>query len=187
METISEPDVMTESEVSLRLAIHLITTGRAQADVSVALDGAQVRLLDRLHFEVIAFMAKQGWRQTVVGEVWQGRYVGDGSSLAVVIHSRAGAGDVTTVIENRKSLLIEAKKGSLRPSRSSAEYRLMREALGQLMTLESIPDDAVLAIAVPHGGRFVKLAERWRKAPLILRSGIHILTVEPSGMVHGFP
>lgn len=61
----------------------------------------------------------------------------------------------------------------------------MREALGQLLTLEAVPANAVLAVAVPHGERFVKLADRWRRAPLIARLGIHIVTVGVDGTVHG--
>lgn len=61
----------------------------------------------------------------------------------------------------------------------------MREALGQLLTLEQVPENVVLAIAVPHGDRFIKLAERWRKAPLIVRCGILIVTVACDGSGHG--
>ncbi len=70
-------------------------------------------------------------------------------------------------------------------SKSSAEYKLLREALGQLLTLEVVPANGVLAVAVPHGGRFVKLAERWRRSPLVARLGILIVTVSPEGMVYG--
>ena len=63
---------------------------------------------------------------------------------------------------------------------------LLREALGQLLTLETVPENAVLAVAVPHGERFIKLAARWREAPLVKRSGIRLLTVAQTGEVAGW-
>ena len=176
---------MPEAVVSLLLAMHLIREGLAQADVSVALDGAQVRIGDHHHFDVPTFMSRHGWHHLTPGDRWQGRYLGDGMAHAIEIHSSPALGDVTTVLAGKKPLVVEAKKGSLIPSRSSAEYKLMREALGQLLTLEEVPANAILAIAVPHGERFIKLAERWRRAPLIARAGILIVTVAVDGAVEG--
>jgi len=176
---------MPEAEVSLLLAFHLIREGLAQTDVSVALDGAQVRIGNQHHFDVHAFMSQHGWHHTQPGERWQGRYLTAGKEQAIEIHSSPGLGDVTTLLADRRPLVVEAKKGSLSPSKSSAEYKLIREALGQLLTLEEVPANAVLVIAVPRGERFVKLAERWRRAPLIVRTGIQIVTVDVDGSVHG--
>lgn len=176
---------MAEAEVSLLLALHLIRSGLAHAYVSVALDGAQIRVGDQQHFDVPAFMSIHGWLRSVPGERWQGRYLAAGAAHAIEVHSSPGLGDVTTTLAGQRPLIVEAKKGSLSPSKSSAEYKLMREALGQLLTLDEVPANAVLAVAVPHGERFVKLADRWRRAPLIARTGIRILTVGIDGAVHG--
>jgi hypothetical protein len=178
-------DAMPEAEVSLLLALHLVRDGLAQSDVSVALDGAQVRIGEQHYFDVPAFMIRHGWHRVGSGERWQGRYQASGVAHAIEIHSSPGLGDVTTVLAGQRPLIVEAKKGSMSPSKSSAEYKLMREALGQLLTLEAVPVNAVLAVAVPHGERFVKLAERWRRAPLIAQVGILIVTVCPTGKVYG--
>lgn len=178
-------DAMGEAEVSLLLALHLIRSGLAHADVSVALDGAQIRVGDQQHFDVPTFMSRQGWQCSVPSARWQGRYLAAGAAHAIEVHSSPGLGDVTTTLAGQRPLIVEAKKGSLIPSKSSAEYKLMREALGQLLTLEEVPANAVLAVAVPHGERFVKLADRWRRAPLVARLGIHIVTVGVDGTVHG--
>ena len=61
----------------------------------------------------------------------------------------------------------------------------MREALGQLMTVAEVGETDVLAVAVPHSVKFAALAERWRMAPLVLRAGIQILTVDRTNKVHG--
>ena len=81
----------------------------------------------------------------------------------------------------------ECKKGPLTRSASSQEYPLLREALGQLITIGEVSEKDILAVAVPYSAKFNELAERWRKAPLISRFGISILTVDQSGSVLGFP
>lgn len=176
---------MAEAEVSLLLALHLIRSGLAYADVSVALDGAQIRVGDQQHFDVPAFLSRHGWQSSVPGERWQGRYLAVGAAHAIEVHSSPGLGDVTTTLADQRPLIVEAKKGNLSPSKSSTEYKLMREALGQLLTLEEVPVNAVLAVAVPHGERFVKLADRWRRAPLLAQLGFRIVTVHVDGAVHG--
>lgn len=178
-------DTMAEAEVSLLLALHLIRSGQAQADVSVALDGAQIRVGDQEHFDVPSFLSCHGWLRSEPSVRWQGRYLAAGAAHAIEVHSSPGLGDVSTTLAGQRPLIVEAKKGSLSPSKASTEYKLMREALGQLLTLEVVPANAVLAVAVPHGERFVKLADRWRRAPLVARLGIHIVTVGFDGSVHG--
>ena len=177
---------MSEAEVSLLLAIHLIVSERTLSDVQVALDGAQIKIGDNHHFNVVEFLHTHGWNQEQPSARWQCKYVSLQYSYSIVVHSQSGQGDVTAKLSNGGSLLVESKKGSLTNSSSSSEYKLIREALGQLITLENIPEIPYLAVAVPHGERFVKLAERWRKAPLIIRSGIRLLTVSPTGEVDGW-
>ncbi len=177
---------MSEAEVSLRLANYLVSSGRATNSVSVALDGAQVKTGQTNHFNVASFMQTLGWRAEIVSERWQGTYVNPAASVQILIHSNSGCGDVTTNLNTGHSFIAEAKKGSINNSKSSAEYSLLREALGQLLTIEVVPDNALLAVAVPAGERFLKLAERWRNAPLIRHIGIRILTVARSGAVEGW-
>jgi len=61
----------------------------------------------------------------------------------------------------------------------------MREALGQLVTIEEVTGADLLAIAVPHAPKFQALASRWREAPLIRQFGIQILTIGRNGFVEG--
>lgn len=177
---------MSEAEVSLLLAIYLIKSNKATSEVRVALDGAQVKIKDNHHFNVVEFMRAHGWGQEQVTERWQCKYVNPKHRQPIVIHSQSGQGDVTAELASGQSLLVESKKGTLGKSKSGGEYPLIREALGQILTLESIPNNAMLAVAVPHGDRFLTLTERWRKAPLLLRTGIRLLTVSPTGEVNGW-
>lgn len=177
---------MSEAEVSLLLAIHLVASERASSDVQVALDGAQVKIGNNHHFNVVEFMQARDWLQEQTSVRWQCKYTNARFNRSIVVHSQSGRGDVTAELGNGVSLLVESKKGTLTNSKSSSEYPLIREAIGQLITLESIPAKVQLAVAVPHGERFVKLAERWRKVPLVVRTGIRLLTVSPTGEVDGW-
>lgn len=176
---------MPEPEVSLRLAIYLVESGRAVSDVAVSIDGAHVKTGNTVWFDAAAFMNSLGWYLEAPSSRWQGTYRRRLSEPAILIHSQSGKGDVVTQLHNGYVFFAEAKKGPLLRSQSSAEYQLVREALGQVLTLEDIVPNAILAIAVPHGERFIELADRWRSAPLIKKTGIQILTVAPSGEVFG--
>lgn len=177
---------MSEPEVSLRLAIHLIAERRSGSDVVVSIDGAHAKTGNTIHFDVRAFLASVGWRPEAHGERWQGKYQRDADEPSIIIHSQSGQGDVVAELKDGRRLLVESKKGPLLRSSSSSEYPLVREALGQLLTLPAVPANALLAVAVPHGERFVELARRWREAPLMRQAGILILTVAPTGEVAGW-
>lgn len=177
---------MSEAEVSLRLAIHLVSTGRVKSDVIVALDGAQIKNGSTKHFDVLSFLHVLGWQPERPSEHWQCKYINNTIAHAIVVHSQSGVGDVTAILSSGEPLIVESKKGALMNCKSSSEYPLLREALGQLLTIETVPNNAVLAVAVPDGERFRKLAARWRVAPLVNRVGIRILTVAQSGEVAGW-
>lgn len=177
---------MPEAEVSLRLAVHLVTSSRVKSDVAVALDGAQVKLGQTQHFDVSGFLRSLGWQPEQGAARWQCKYVNPSCLHCIVVHSLPGRGDVTATLSSGEQLVVEAKKGTVAKCKSSSEYQLLREALGQLLTLEEIPENAVLAVAVPHGERFITLAARWREAPLVKRSGIRLLTVSQTGEVAGW-
>ena len=68
---------------------------------------------------------------------------------------------------------------------SSQEYSLLREALGQLLTIKEVNETDILAVAVPSSPKFEELAARWRSAPLIERFRVRILTVSRNNDVTG--
>jgi hypothetical protein len=156
---------MSETEVSLRLAIHLVVSGRVKSDVVVALDGAQVQIGQTQHFDVPEFLRFLGWEPEQASPRWQGKYCNPSTSQSIIIYSQSGQGDVTATLTSGEPLVVEAKKGTIAKCKSSSEYPLLREALGQLLTLEAVPENAVLAVGVPHGERSIRLAARWREAP----------------------
>ena len=176
---------MPEAEVSLRLAFHLIENRLVESDVQVAIDGAQVRTTNTVHFGIAEFLRILSWVKPVTDDVWQGIYSHISHIPKVVIHSKSGCGDVVAKLTDGRTLRVECKKGPLSRSKSSQEYPLLREALGQLLTMESVGDQDVLAVAVPSSPKFEELAKRWRRAPLVSRFNIRILTVGRENEVLG--
>ena len=177
---------MSEPEVSLRLAIHLIATGKTQSEVTVSIDGAHVKTNLKVHFELVPFLASLGWHAENIAPRWQGVYRSAAHSASIRIHSYSGQGEVVATLSDGTPFFAEAKGGPLVRSKSSAEYPILREAIGQLLTLESVSHNPALAVAVPESSKFDSLAQRWRTAPLIVRTGMRILTVAPSGKVSGW-
>lgn len=178
-------DKMPEAEVSLRLAAWLISEGHVEGEVQIAIDGAQVKTLDVVHFPIARFLKKIGATPLELTEAWTGRYAYGPCTLSIV--SKSGVGDVVAKMVGGGRLRVESKKGTLTRSNSSSEYPLIREALGQLLTTEHVEPGDVMAVAVPHSDKFQELAARWRSAPLVAKAGLKILTVSTDGSVHGLP
>ena len=174
---------MTEAEVSLRLAMCLSARNDVNQPIRVSIDGAHVQIEDREIFPLRDFMAENGWGILNTDD-WRGKYTKDGCR-PLEIHSRPGEGDVTAKLSNEKFLRVESKKGPLSRSTNSVEYPLIREAIGQLMTIPKLSDGDLLSIAVPDSERFQELANRWREAPLIKKVGLRILLVNRGGKVDG--
>ena len=179
------PNQMPEGEVSLRLAFWAIHHGGARGQVEVAIDGAQVQTGDHIHFDPRGFLREHGWNLVGPTTGFGGRFEQVGLDAWLYVHSLPGRGDVVATLASGKTLRAECKKGPLASSKSSKEYPLIREALGQLLTVETVDPDDLLVVAVPHSPKFEALAATWRKAPLVARLGIRIATVHRSGEVLG--
>lgn len=179
------PTRMTEPEVCLLLAFHLIESGRASSDVAIDFDGAHVRSRDTVRFDVRGFLRSHGWERVGDGADWLGRYTKAGLPLAILIERTPGRGDMRATMSNGQQLVVEAKKGPLEKCRSSSERPLLQEAIGQLLTAPAVPPNALLAVAVPRGPGFVRLIPQFRAAPLVKQAGISFLTVARTGEVEG--
>lgn len=175
---------MPEAEVALRLAFHLLSLPNSQNTASVALDGAQVRVGSDEIFQIMPFLRDVGWHQVEQKgrRNWQGRYEKDGKYLE--IHSKSGIGDVVLTVGGKR-IRAECKKGSLIPKKGNPEYRLLREAIGQVVTVEQVNEDDILVVAVPNGPKFRQLVPVWRERPLIKRIGIQIALVDRDSTVDG--
>ncbi len=178
-------DKMPEAEVTLRLAISLIENEHVTDDIKVAIDGAQVKTKNTIHFPIIEFLNTQGWITADNKERWQGKYSNKKYPISIIVHSSSGEGDLVAALKSGRKLRVESKKGTLKRSKSSQEYPLIREAIGQLMTVEYAEESDILAVAVPKSEKFDALAEQWRIRPLIKRTGLYIITVGRDNSISG--
>jgi hypothetical protein len=124
---------MSEAAVSLRLAFWLVRKELVSDEVVVALDGAQVKVGGVVTFDVSKFLQESRWLKTDSTAGWEGTYRHSDAASCLVIHSAPGQGDVVCRLQDGRVLRVEAKKGPLTTSKSSEEYPLIREALGQLV------------------------------------------------------
>lgn len=173
---------MQEAEVSLRVALYYIQNGLTDHDVTVSIDGAHIRTGNQVHFDIVKFLSDNACVK-VEGESerWKGKYQVSGFSAHIIIVSTPGIGDVTTKLSDGTKLYVESKKG--KANKSSQEYPLMREAIGQLMTSGILTEDMLPAVAVPFSEKSYELANRWREYPQIKQMGIRFLLVKDGGEI----
>jgi hypothetical protein len=103
---------------------------------------------------------------------WRGTYRHKPSDGRMTVHSAAGQRDIVAELRNGRRFRAECKKGSLSPSKSSKEYPLLREALGQLLTMEAVGPSDILAVSKTTAWRFRRArrtetlgrASKWDKA-----------------------
>lgn len=178
---------MQEAEVSLSIAKYYIETEQAVDDVRVALDGAQIKTGDTVHFELNEFVSRIGfYKDCACDDKWQGRYISDQYQKGIIIHSHPGEGDVVIHLDSGRTLFIESKGFPTDGNKSSMEYPRMREAIGQLMTCPIFAEKKDLAVGVPDSPRSHELAETWSKLHQIQRIGIKFLLVDKTGKVSCF-
>ena len=151
---------MPEAEVSLRLAFFLIDKKITASDVEIAIDGAQIKTGNKIHFKILDFLKSQGWEKRTNHNRWQDTYKNFKYEYKIIIHSSPGHGDVVSRLIYGNIFRAECKKGPLKRSKSSPEYPLAREALGQLLTVDKVGDDDILAVAIPSSPKFEELAQK---------------------------
>ncbi|HEY1059492.1 MAG TPA: hypothetical protein VGE55_12250 [Limnobacter sp.] len=178
-------DKMPEAEVTLRLAIFLIENGHIEGDILTAIDGAQVKTGKTIHFPIVEFLSAHGWTSPGQQKRWQSKYSNKKYTASIIVHSSAGQGDLVADLKSGQRLRVESKKGPLNRSKSSQEYSLIREAIGQLITIEHAEQSDILAVAVPKSEKFDALAEQWRDRPLMKSNGLHIITVGRDNSISG--
>ena len=177
-------DRMPEAEVSLQLAFYLLSLPNAGSLAQVAIDGAQIRVHGADIFPIAPFLKNWGWQQVEPKRknYWQGVYENAGQRLK--IHTQSGVGDVVVQVGSQH-IRAECKGGPLVKKPGSQEYRILRQALGQIVTVKEDPPEDVLVVAVPLTPRFKKLVSKWRLRPLVMRTGIQIVLVGRDGVVEG--
>ncbi len=178
-------ELMKEPEVSLRIAIYHIINNLTDENVLISLDGAHIRIKGELQFDVLSFMKENNFEKIDDKERWQGEYVNPKWKQKIIISSKSGIGDVDIILKDRRKLFVESKKGS--DKSGNPEYKLMREAVGQLLTNENVDDNTIPAVAVPCYDKTKQLAEKWCKYKRIIQAGIKFILVDGEGKLTVYP
>jgi hypothetical protein len=178
---------MTRTEVSLRLGCYLLAQRLVTSDVDVSLTGRELTRRERPRFPVVRYLAERGFLRRGPLDDWRGRFAVEGADHALHVHDRPGAGDVAATLASGRRFVGHATAGLLAASRSPAEHKQLRSALARALTFELAEPGDVAAAVVPRSRRFRELAVRWRSTIGVSRAGILILTVDRTGVVHGFP
>lgn len=156
----------TEAEVIIGIAKYLINQKMIEGSVQISLDGMHKKSYPQ-------------WNEKIKVE-------------EILEKTNSGFGDVVATFNKQFSnkigkskLFIECKKGSYSNSKTSQEYKLMREAIGQIATVDNYDSNTLYAIAVPKSDRTVKLAEDWIKREGIKKLGLKILLIDDNDNVFG--
>ena len=177
-------DRMPEAEVALRFAFFLLRQSDNNGRASVAIDGAEVRVKERLIFPLEAFMTEHEWRQVQQKgrNTWQGLYQKYGQEIE--IHARSGVGDVVAEVGAHR-IRAECKGGPLIHKPGSKEYPILQKVIGQLVTIEEVLSQDMIVAVVPATDKFRRLADLWRDRPILSATGIKITLVHRNGNVEG--
>ena len=173
---------MKEAEVSIRIALYYICNNITRENVRISIDGAHIKTKDTIHFDIWNFMKENGCKKIDENDTrWQGLYEIVGYEPQIEICSQPGIGDVRVILPNDCILHIESKKGT--EKKGNPEYPLMREAIGQLMTIEYNSNNIIPVVAVPYSQKSYELAKRWSKYEKIQTANIHFILVYENGEI----
>jgi hypothetical protein len=175
---------MLEAEVALRLAEFVLSLSGSGAMASVAIDGTSIKVGDALVFDIGRYMADTGWEPVKEAQIgrsaWTGTYRRGDKTIRV--HSRPSEGNVVAQANGRRIIAV-CKNGPLIRKPGHPEH-LLTTALGETLLIDVAADDIVV-VAVPDTPVFRRLAEAWRKRPLIRRARIQLALVHRDGTVSG--
>ena len=178
---------MCQTEVSLRVAHYLLTRKLTTSDVAVSLTGYELTRRENPRFPMVRFLTDRGFIFARPQEEWRGTYILKGLVHTLTVCSEPDDPDLVTTLASGRRLVAFVSRGLLVSTRSPAEHKLLRGAIGRAMTCESAERRDLLAAVVPRSKRFRELAVRWRAAEGASRAGLLILTVDRSGTVDGLP
>ena len=171
---------MQEAEVSLRIALYHIMEHLTIHDIQVSLDGAHIRTNGTMHFDIYTFMKENNCKKADGDySTWRGEYVVQGFAPRINILSKPGVGDVNIIQTNGQKLYIESKKGI----KAGHEYRLMREAIGQLMTGCELTQKIIPVVAVPYTNKSHELAMKWSRYSQMKMMRIKFYLVKEDGKI----
>lgn len=178
---------MSQTEVGLRVASFLLSSGLAATPVVVLLAGYEMTRRERPQFPARRFLTDRLGLTTDIADPleWRGAYHMKGRPHPLCLDWDKHAGHVATFLPSGQRLVVFVTAGLLRESRSPAEHARFWRVLGRAIASPLTDATDLLAVCVPRSERYRKLAAEFRQAEGILRSRLAVLTVDRNGYVDG--
>lgn len=180
-----------EAEVVIRLMNYLVENNYVNSnyEITVNLDGSSITWGEKQIFgDVIKFLNSLGWQFKEPSGKWRGKYekVKDKENYTALFRSKSGEGDLRCKLKGGKELYVECKKGEISSTKSSAEYKLIREAIGQIATIEKLDENYIYAVCVPENEKTKNLIEQWELSEGVKRLGIKLFCIDKKGKLANF-
>lgn len=178
---------MTQTEVGLRLAATLMSSGNVDGPVVYLLAGYELTRRENPQFPARRYLTERlGFTAADDNpKQWRGAYHQKGCPHPLVVDWDRHAGQVITHFASGQRLVAFVTAGLLSESRSPAEHKKFWQVIGRAITWPHAHPNDLLAVCVPRSERFRKLAAEYRQSEGIRRSRIAVFTVGRMGDVHG--
>lgn len=189
LQRVAKPFSMTQTEVALRLAVHLLRESIVVDDVHVVLPRREVTGRGEPMFDVAQFVLRQGGNRVPAQKARYpyGRYRVAGASKDIVIDRDKGQCPVTSILGPESNLLGYVCGGPRRPTPGPYEHLLFRKGLGAALTSHDPQPLDIVLLALPRSPRMRKLVEHARSQPRLAATAISLVLVDSTGNVDGLP
>jgi hypothetical protein len=181
---------MTQTELLLRLGLHLIASDDICGHVTVALRGREVSRRDAPKFPLTLFLHDRGARRVdapTLSDDWRGEYALRGRRYHLCLSSDHTKADLEVEVGAGDRFLVFGAAGMLEATRSPAEDRAVNEVIGRALRHRDVNPRDLVAVAVPRSGAFRRIASSLEAAPRVVSIGLTMLLVDRVGSVSGLP
>ncbi|HEX4684165.1 MAG TPA: hypothetical protein VH277_15720 [Gemmatimonadaceae bacterium] len=189
MERIARPWRMSHTELTLRLAVHLVRERIVTSTVRVSV--APAELVRRRHpwFDIPGFLERY---QAVPGTVdphnpVYSQYHVPGVDHDIQLERDRGQGSIVADVGPGSRLIVHACPGPVHNSRSSREHMVLRLGVGAALTKYEATDDDIVVLAVPRSPRMQQLVHDALERPAIRSSRLSLVLVDRADRVDGLP
>ena len=179
---------MSQTEVGLRLGRFLLESPIIDSNVVVPLSGYELTRTERPQFPVTRYLTERlGFAPKVNRPYkWRGHYSLPGVERRLVVTFDVHGGHVSARLTTGNRLIIFVSAGPTASRRGSSEHRMLHAAIGRAVVWEGARPTDHIAVCVPRSGGFRKAIAEFRRADLVQRLGLLLLTVDRhTGVVGG--
>jgi hypothetical protein len=181
---------MSQTEVSLRLARYLISSKLVSDAVTLTLAGYELTRNHKSRFPIHRYLTEDlGFDASEpIENDCRGTYIMKGAEHPLCIAWDRLDGHLITRLRTGQRFVVFVSAGLIATSRSSAEHKQLRGAIGRAMTWDGADAHDLLAVCVPRSLQYRRLTSSFREAEGVKRGRLIILMVDRhADTVFGMP